>query len=254
MEKLEINNRMFSVSWELSRNRNAWARLKGETIVISLPSRWPKSERKEIGEKLLKRVVRSIERGKWKPEDSKRIEFSHGQRLIALGKEFEIVFIPSERFGSRKVKAKRVEVEVVEDHRERDRIVSDLVRKRIVEALMPSLMEKINSINDEHFNAELKKVSIRDNVTRWGSYTRKGAMSLNFRLLFLPDDILEYVIVHELAHSRYLSHGVRFWKTVEKVVPDHMKRRKWLRENGWKFPPENSKPKGQQKIIDFLEC
>lgn len=250
--KLEINGRMFSVSWELSRNRNAWARLKGETIVIRLPSRWPKSERKEIGEKLLKRVVRSIEKGKWKPEDNQKVEFSHGQKLMAFGRQFEIAFIPSDRFGSKRVKGKLVEVKVVEDHPEKTKMASNLAKKRIVEAVMPSLLEKVNVLNDEHFGADIGKLTVRDNKSRWGSCSPGGDISLNFRLLFLPEEILDYVIVHELAHTKYRSHGVRFWGLVEKAIPDHMERRKWLREKGWQFPSE--KREGQQKIVDFLEC
>ena len=76
-------------------------------------------------------------------------------------------------------------------------------------------------------------------------------MTLNIRLLFMPEEILDYVIVHELAHSRYMSHGKRFWALVAKVLPDYDRRRKWLRDKGWSVVPQ--KRMGQQKLTDFSD-
>ncbi|MFH0737243.1 MAG: hypothetical protein V1827_01785, partial [Candidatus Micrarchaeota archaeon] len=137
MERVDIGGKSFSVTWSLSKNRNAWVRLKGEIIAISLPSRWPETERKRIGQELLEKAVRSIEKGKWKIGERSKLEFYHGQKVTALGKGYEVVFVPGKRFGAR-IDGGRIEVRVVEGHHSKSKKASALVKKRMVEALMPA--------------------------------------------------------------------------------------------------------------------
>jgi hypothetical protein len=74
------------------------------------------------------------------------------------------------------------------------------------------------------------RVSIRNQKTCWGSCSRKGNLNFNYKILFLPAHLRDYVIVHELAHLRELSHSPRFWALVASVVPDCTVRRRELRE------------------------
>ena len=233
MESATINSRTFPIMRIASSNRNATARLKDGAIVISLPSRWPASERERIGASLLKRAIRAIEKGKWKPDLQGRrgkAKFFHGQRISALGRQYDIVVARGSRFGARTGDG-RIEVRAAE-HPEADARISELVRREIVRQLMPELLGKVESLNRTHFSASIPRVTVRDNLTRWGSCGPDGAISLNFKLLFMPESVLDYVIIHELAHTKYRSHGPRFWALVERAVPDYRERRKWLRENG----------------------
>ena len=76
------------------------------------------------------------------------------------------------------------------------------------------------------------RVTIRKQKTRWGSCSSKGNLNFNCLLMLMPEEILDYVVVHELAHRKELNHSGKFWKIVESVLPDYQKRRKWLKENG----------------------
>lgn len=73
---------------------------------------------------------------------------------------------------------------------------------------------------------------IADQKSLWGSCTPDGLISLNWRLLLAPPQVLRYVVVHELCHRRHLDHSPRFWRLVEKQMPDHADWRGWLREHG----------------------
>ncbi|MDH3770304.1 MAG: M48 family metallopeptidase, partial [Nitrospirota bacterium] len=66
----------------------------------------------------------------------------------------------------------------------------------------------------------------------WGSCTAKGVISLNWRLILGPPEILEYVVVHELCHLRHPHHQPPFWQLVGEVLPDFQRHRSWLRTNG----------------------
>jgi predicted metal-dependent hydrolase len=78
---------------------------------------------------------------------------------------------------------------------------------------------------------EVHQMSIRDQRTRWGSASRRGTLSFNWRLVMCPPEILDYVVVHELAHLRYAGHGPRFWSLVARHYPDSAAARRWLRGN-----------------------
>lgn len=76
------------------------------------------------------------------------------------------------------------------------------------------------------------RITVRDQKTRWGSCSAKGNLNFNWRLVLAPEAVLDYVVVHELAHRKEMNHSERFWSQVEDVMPDYRSHRLWLKENG----------------------
>ena len=77
----------------------------------------------------------------------------------------------------------------------------------------------------------VRRVTVRDQKSRWGSCSSKGTISLNWRLIQTPASVSEYVILHELAHLRHMNHSTRFWQEVEKLCPDYRRAKLWLKEH-----------------------
>jgi predicted metal-dependent hydrolase len=75
-------------------------------------------------------------------------------------------------------------------------------------------------------------VSIRSQRTRWGSCGRDGHISLNWRLMLMPEWVRDYVLLHELMHLRRMDHSPKFWRHVEAACPDYRVARQWLRLHG----------------------
>lgn len=73
-------------------------------------------------------------------------------------------------------------------------------------------------------------ITIRNQKTRWGSCSSKGNLNFNYQLYYLPDELLDYVVIHELAHRRYMDHSKAFWSEVEKYCPDYRERRQQLKK------------------------
>ena len=76
------------------------------------------------------------------------------------------------------------------------------------------------------------RITIRAQKTRWGSCSAKGNLNFNCLLMLCPEEVRDYVVVHELCHLRELNHSPRFWALVESILPDYRTHRKWLKKHG----------------------
>ncbi|OGI22221.1 MAG: hypothetical protein A2808_02435 [Candidatus Moranbacteria bacterium RIFCSPHIGHO2_01_FULL_55_24] len=85
----------------------------------------------------------------------------------------------------------------------------------------------------EHFNRSYgfswNRVTIRDQKSRWGSCSKKGNVNFNYRIAFLPPELADYIIVHELCHLEEFNHSPKFWSLMGKTIPDYRERRKKLK-------------------------
>lgn len=93
------------------------------------------------------------------------------------------------------------------------------------------LTERLNHFN-KHYTFEVGKITIRNQKSRWGSCSRKQNINFNYKLLFLPAEIRDYVVVHELCHIKELNHSSKFWDLVRETIPDFKDIRKRLKGIG----------------------
>ena len=76
------------------------------------------------------------------------------------------------------------------------------------------------------------KITIRNQRTRWGSCSAKGNLNFNCLLMLVPDEVVNYVVVHELCHLLEMNHSESFWRQVERMIPDYKVQRDWLKVHG----------------------
>ncbi len=112
----------------------------------------------------------------------------------------------------------------------------DYEKDPALEARYRELARAVISQRAAYFAAKMGvtfgRISIRAQKTRWGSCSSRGNLNFNWKLILMPPEILDYVVVHELAHRKQMNHSKLFWAEVERVLPDYVKRRRWLKENG----------------------
>ena len=82
---------------------------------------------------------------------------------------------------------------------------------------------------------EFNSVTIKSYTARWGSCNIEGNIFLNWKLIMLPESVIDYVLIHELAHINIPNHSKKFWDLVKIKNPDYCKNKKWLKDNGSSF-------------------
>lgn len=90
----------------------------------------------------------------------------------------------------------------------------------------------------EQHQISVRRISIRNQRTRWGACSPSGTITLNWRLIQVPDFVREYVLLHELMHRRELNHSRRFWRLVAACCPRMSEARAWLKEEGKTLWPD----------------
>jgi predicted metal-dependent hydrolase len=78
---------------------------------------------------------------------------------------------------------------------------------------------------------DITQITVRDTTSRWGSCSGRGNLSFNWRLIFAPVWVIDYVVAHEVAHLAEMNHGPRFWRLVESLSPDSATPRAWLKRH-----------------------
>jgi predicted metal-dependent hydrolase len=109
--------------------------------------------------------------------------------------------------------------------------IRSLVESDLRDLAEAELIPRLRELAGQH-NLTPGLVVVRNQRSRWGSCARNGNIALNFRLVQMPPDVRDYVLLHELMHIKHQNHSRRFWKLVESVCPDFRDAEHWLKTTG----------------------
>jgi len=98
-----------------------------------------------------------------------------------------------------------------------------------------SLLQDLASKLARKHGYQYRGIRITGAKKRWGSCNSHGGLNFSWRLMMLPNDIIDYVVLHELVHTEFPNHSHSFWQKLESDMPDSSLRRKWLRDNGRRY-------------------
>lgn len=102
------------------------------------------------------------------------------------------------------------------------------VELHLLKLATQELPPRVLALAEEH-GLVVQRVTVRNQSFRWGSCSRRGTISLNWRLIQTPVFVRDYIILHELAHLRHMNHSRRFWLEVERLCPDYRSAERWLK-------------------------
>jgi predicted metal-dependent hydrolase len=124
----------------------------------------------------------------------------------------------------KQLRARRTKIAGLDSNDERQKVDRELI-VRARRELPPRLLELASA-----HGLTVSRISIRNQRWRWGSCSRSGHICLNWRLVTMPDDVRDYVLIHELMHLKRMDHSPRFWKLVAEACPQYQDARRWLRK------------------------
>jgi predicted metal-dependent hydrolase len=154
--------------------------------------------------------------------------FEASESFPFLGQDRELVIEPRQKHG------------VDEDSiRLRKSAVEQSSVKQVLENFYQSRAREYLTGRIDHYaeqmDVEYENLELRNQRTRWGSCSTGGTISLNWRLIMAPPDVVDYLVVHELAHLTEQNHGRDFWRLVGDYVPEYKEKAEWLEQNSAKL-------------------
>ena len=244
-ETIRLGNLIIPVRIVTERGRaNVRASVTQKALIIRVPAAMPSTERERRVREMHRWALKTYEQ---KPEAFAQFtkqELTSQYRLTVRGTTYRIALRPA-RGKSHTIKPTgpgqlSIGVNAADPRLERGEIIPRLLSKFFSGWYLPQVTARVEALNVEHFQRSYRQVKMKDTVTRWGSCSSQGNLNLSSRLLLAPDEILDAVIIHELAHLVEANHSPRFWAEVERALPNYREYDAWLQEHGDKlsFQPE----------------
>ncbi len=210
-----------------SKRRSIGLRIDERGLTVSIPLRATDSWLQSVLREKADWVVQKLD--SWQTKKPPRMSWAGGERIPFRGEEFILLLTPRVRGAAPQLQEEtlRVPVGVDADAAHIEKAVTLWYRSEALRVFKECV---------EHF-APLMRVSPRELKlsaarTQWGSCTARGVIRLNWRLVKMPLHLIDYVVVHELAHLVEMNHSSAFWRVVQSVCPDYKQRRAELHGYG----------------------
>lgn len=194
-----------------------------------------------VSEKEIEKVVQDKAEWIWeklavvKERTKSRVvhKFVSGEKFLYMGDECELAIVTDDKIKRARVSLHidRLEVRIPAS----EEYNSDIVRNSLLRWYRKEAEEKLAE-SVEFYSEKMglcpRVMRVKELKSSWGLCSGRGDISLCFRLVMAPIEVMDYVVVHELSHLRHHNHSKEFWNLVLIFAPDYKEKRKWLRFNG----------------------
>lgn len=113
----------------------------------------------------------------------------------------------------------------------RQKLIKNLLIRFSQRYFLADMQRRVDFFNGQYFRKEIESVRLKYNTSNWGSCSTGRNLNFSVRLYFAPDDVINYVVIHELAHLMEMNHSPRFWAIVANIMPDYKEKERLLKIN-----------------------
>jgi predicted metal-dependent hydrolase len=231
-ETLEIANRQYIVRIYIERRKTSLCSI-GKNINIRLPLFLSSEDKLAEIERMKQWATSQIQKNP--PISQIFKKYNSGDTITLQEKTYTLVISTRDsKSSSGRLKGDNIVLKLSSSliERRREEEISKLISKIISKERLSHLQKKIRELNSQYFNLPLGEIRFKNQKTRWGSCSQKRNINISSRLLLAPEDVLEYVCIHELAHLKEHNHSEAFWSIIRSIDPSYKDKHKWLKRNG----------------------
>lgn len=163
-------------------------------------------------------------------------QYQDGETLSVLGQSLELKILKVNQKTIRLrylQEEKRIEIRLPEGIAQEDQneAIREILEKGMKRKAREVFQAKLNKLSAQ-MGVSYKAFRLKEQKTRWGSCSSKGNINLNWRVILAPERVVDYLIIHELAHLKHMNHSPAFWDVVGQYCPEYNACRHWLKVNG----------------------
>lgn len=219
----------------LENRKNSRVSLGKKAVHIRLPFWLSKREKEQQVRQFLEWARAKIMEKARHADKEKPSRYKDGDKLQVGSDQYHLhIDYKDRKTGSARINGHVIQIVIPEgiNHNGCRDMIATLISRCLADHYIPWISQKIYNLNRRYFKQRINRVTLKNTKTRWGSCSQKGNINLSTRILFAPEEVIDYVCVHELAHLKVPNHSKKFWSLVESVVPDYKKHVQWLKKNG----------------------
>jgi hypothetical protein len=238
-DKITITNINASVPVKITseRRRSLRASVGASGLLLRIPSSFNKDQFDNAWLWFTRWVHQLIEN---KPNILQHLiprQYKHGDFIVARGIVYKIVILNHTlKVSKASIQPNQViQLKIGKDYdvEQASAIIRKLIAALMAKVNLPPLRTRVAELNKLYFNVNVVDIKVPHTHSRWGSCSASGTIRLSSRLLLAPLDVIDYVIIHELAHLIEFNHSNKFWKLVETAMPNYQEKEKWLKDNNY---------------------
>ena len=221
----------------LERRSSIRSSIGKKEAILRMPVTLPREVREQRVRWFFDWVKKQFVKNRHLGERFREKVYRSGDRLV-VGSRTYVLQISREERKSHSAKLKNGVIELrlrmAIEGPELGRAIGQLLSRVIAKDFLPEVTTRVRELNNRYFQKTIQGVRLKYNHSNWGSCSNKGIINLSTRLLFAPQPVMDYVIIHELAHLIEFNHSPLFWQIVREIMPDFEEKQQWLKEHGGK--------------------
>ena len=232
---VEIDGTKIQVDVIRERRRSVRFSVVKDGVNVRMPIMLTPEQEREQFKRLHEWLLKVYKRKSNFLEKFEQKDYKTGDILeVGTRKYYLDIYLEDKKNHSAKLKNGTISLFLSQNDSEthRQKAIAQLLSRLVSDDFLPEIARRVQEWNQIYFRKPIKAVRLKYNHSNWGSCSRDGNINLSSRLLFAPDDVIDYVIVHELSHLVEMNHSDRFWKVVADVMPNYEDKEKWLSKNG----------------------
>lgn len=236
-EQLQISETFsFPVVITIENRRNCRASIGKKAVNIKISQWLSKEQRTEQIQYFKNWAIKHLKPKATTIESNLNKVYKHGDLLIVRGQHFHLHIHETERSNYKgKIIPGNIFIEAptLAHSEEKADATRTIVMKTLANFFYMEIANRLIELNEQFYKKRITKFSLKYMTTRWGSCSYQGAINISSRLLLAPNDVMDYVLIHELAHLVHMNHSPAFWKEVARAMPNYKEKEKWLKENDY---------------------